>query len=80
MNKAFAVAKWEYIEKVKSKAFLIGLLVTPLLMIGMGVASSLLASSEDEETKIIGIIDLNGEFVVPLSEHLQQYKLSNGHY
>ena len=78
MNKAFAVAKWEYIEKVKSKAFLIGLLVTPLLMIGMGVASSLLASSEDEETKIIGIIDLNGEFVVPLSEHLQQYKLSNG--
>jgi ABC-2 type transport system permease protein len=78
MNKAFVVAKWEYLEKVKSKAFLIGLLVTPLLMIGMGVASSLFASSEDEETKVIGVIDLNGEFIASLSDRLREFKLSNG--
>lgn len=78
MNKAFVVARWEYLEKIKSKAFLIGLLVTPMLMVGMGVLPSLLASSEDEVTKVIGVIDQNGGYLAPLAERLQKFKLPNG--
>ena len=78
MNKALVVAKWEYLEKVKSKAFLIGLFVTPLIMVGMGILPSLLAGSADQDTKVIGVIDLNGEFLVPLAERLQKFKLPNG--
>ncbi len=78
MNKAIVVAKWEYLEKVKSKAFLIGLFVTPVLMVGMGIVPGLFANSEDQETKVIGVIDLNGEVAGPLSEGLQKYKLPNG--
>ena len=78
MNKAIVVAKWEYLEKVKSKAFLIGLFVTPAIMVGMGIVPSLFATSEDQATKVIGVIDLNGEYMGPLSEGLQKYKLPNG--
>ncbi|MBI4535835.1 MAG: ABC transporter permease [Ignavibacteriae bacterium] len=79
MTKALVVAKWEYLEKVKSKAFLIGLLVTPVLMLVMGLLPTLLACQEDETTKVIGVIDRTGEIAGPLAARLQnQYKLSNG--
>jgi ABC-2 type transport system permease protein len=78
MNKALVVAKWEYLEKIKSKAFLIGLFVTPMIMVGMGVLPGLLATTADEETKVIGVVDMNGEFLAPLAERLQEFKLPNG--
>ena len=78
MNKALVVARWEYLEKVKSKAFLIGLFVTPMIMVGMGVLPSLLASSADQDTKVIGVIDESGELLAPLAERLQKFKLPNG--
>ena len=37
MNKMFAVARWEYMEKIKSKAFLISIIVLPILMIVLGI-------------------------------------------
>ena len=48
--KVLVVAKWEYLEKVKSKAFLIGLFLMPIIMVGMGLFSGLLAAREDTST------------------------------
>jgi ABC-2 type transport system permease protein len=78
MNKALVVAKWEYVEKVRSKAFLIGLFLTPIIMLVMGVLPGLLAGQEDESTKVIGIIDATGEIADTLSQRMMKYKLSNG--
>jgi ABC-2 type transport system permease protein len=76
--KIVAVARWEYLEKVKSKAFLIGLLLTPLIMIAMGVLPGLLVGREDKTTKIIGVIDQTGELVGPLAKAMEgQYLLEN---
>lgn len=77
MRKALVVAKWEYFEKVKSKSFLIGLFITPLLMVAMGVLPSLLAGKEDESTKIIGVIDATGELNSLLAQRMEKYKLFN---
>ena len=57
MNKMLAVAKWEFIEKVRTKAFIIGLFMTPIIMSMFTVLPSLLADKGDEKTKKIGIID-----------------------
>ncbi|MBP1658608.1 MAG: type transport system permease protein, partial [Bacteroidetes bacterium] len=57
IQKALAVARWEYLEKVKSKAFLIGLLLTPIIMIAMGVLPTIFVGQEDETTRAIGVID-----------------------
>ncbi len=78
MNKALVVAKWEYLEKIKSKAFLIGLFLTPMIMVGMGILPSLLANGSDQETKVIGVIDRTGDLIAPLAERLQKFRLTNG--
>lgn len=79
MKKAFAVAKWEYIEKIKSKSFLISLFLTPLIMVGAGIIPSLLMSRPDTESIVIGIIDESGNYEAPLAKALEsRYKLANG--
>jgi len=79
MKKTFAVARWEYIEKVKSKAFLISLLLTPLIMIAVGIIPSLLMSRPDTESQSIGILDQSGVLAQPLTKYIgEKYKLPNG--
>jgi ABC-2 type transport system permease protein len=79
MKKALAVARWEYIEKIKSKAFIIGLFLTPIIMLGMAVLPTLFVSQEDTETKTIGLIDRTGDLAAPFAERMQKrYTLGNG--
>ncbi|HEY6951419.1 MAG TPA: ABC transporter permease [Bacteroidota bacterium] len=76
-NKALQVARWEFMEKVKSKAFIISLVLMPVIMIGFGVLPTLLAMKEDEKPITVGIIDETGSVVAPLAEKLdEKYKLS----
>ncbi len=79
MRKAFAVGRWEYVEKIKSKAFIISLFLTPALMVAIGVLPTLLATRADTESKIIGIIDQSTEVAQPLSRIVEErYKLPDG--
>nr|MBP9212291.1 ABC transporter permease [Bacteroidota bacterium] len=79
MNKTLAVARWEFIEKVKTKAFLIGLLMTPLIMFVFTVIPTLMADNADESTKVFGVIDMTGSLAAPIDARLtEKYKLENG--
>jgi ABC-2 type transport system permease protein len=79
MKKAFAVARWEYLEKIKSKAFLISLFLMPIIMIVMGVLPSLLASKADSEPRVIGVIDETDQIYQHLADRVVElYKLPNG--
>ncbi len=79
MRKALAVARWEYVEKIKSKAFIISLLLTPTIMVGVGVLPGLLASRPDTETRTIGVIDRSGEVAGPLAKLVdERFKLPDG--
>ncbi len=77
--KFLQVARWEYMEKVKSKAFLISLFLTPIIMIAAGLIPSLLMTRPDTESIVIGIIDQSGMIYQPLERALvEKYKLPNG--
>lgn len=79
MKKKLAIAKWEFVEKVKTKAFLISLILTPILMVVFGVVPGLLASKPDEKPVVIGIIDETGRILEPLSRRLdEKYQLPGG--
>lgn len=79
MNKALAVARWEYVEKIKSKAFLISLFIMPIIMVAMGVIPTLLATRADTEPRVIGVIDEKGGLLKLLSEKFEEkYKLPDG--
>jgi ABC-2 type transport system permease protein len=77
--KAFQVAIWEFSEKVKSKAFIISLVLMPVIMILFGVLPGLLISRPDENATTIGIVDETDNIVGPLAKRLdEKYKLPNG--
>lgn len=79
MKKALAVARWEFIEKVKTKAFIISLILTPIFMIGAGLLPTLLVTKADTEPRIIGVIDETGELTNILSQKLdEKYRLPDG--
>ncbi len=79
MNKILAVAQWEFIEKVKTKAFIIGLFMTPLIMSIFIVIPSLLADKGDEKTKLFGVIDRTNLLTQPINDRLlEKYTLGKG--
>lgn len=73
------VARWEFLEKIKSKAFLISLILLPLIMVVFGVLPGILATQTTEEQTTIGIIDETGRLFVPLEARLgEKYELDGG--
>jgi ABC-2 type transport system permease protein len=79
MNKMLAVAKWEFIEKVRTKAFIIGLFMTPIIMSMFTVLPSLLADKGDEKTKKIGMIDETHSLTKLIDTRLsEKHKLKDG--
>ena len=79
MNKTLVVAKWEYLEKVRSKAFIIGLFLMPMIIALTSILPSLLAGKEDESTKLIGIVDATSDQLGSvLTTRMEKYRLSNG--
>ncbi|MGB2867977.1 MAG: ABC transporter permease [Bacteroidota bacterium] len=77
--KYLEVARWEFLEKVKSKAFIISLVLMPMIMVGLGLMQGLMATKADEKTVAIGVIDETGQILQPLAERLdEKYKLPNG--
>lgn len=75
MKKALIVARWEFWEKVRTKTFLISLIITPLIIIGFAVAPTLLSNQKDNTTRAIGILDTSGIYFNILKTNLEKYKL-----
>jgi ABC-2 type transport system permease protein len=77
--KAFQVAMWEFMEKVKSKAFIISLVLMPIIIAAMAILPAMLATKVDEEPIRVGLIDNTQTLVKPLSEKLDRdFRLKNG--
>lgn len=78
MKKIFEISKWEFLEKVRTKAFILSLIITPALVILISIGGTFLSASEEESTKAIGILDTSMDYFSSLSQTLQKYNLSNG--
>ena len=79
LKKTLIVARWEFIEKVKTKAFIISLVVMPIFILVMAVVPSLLVNKPGSTTINIGIIDNTGEIAPDLNAALlEKYKLPDG--
>ncbi|MFA6468327.1 MAG: ABC transporter permease [Bacteroidota bacterium] len=79
MKKILAVAKWEFFEKVRTKAFIIGLFMTPLIMSFFTVIPSLMADKGDEKTKIFGVIDETRSLTDVINTRMEKkHSLENG--
>jgi ABC-2 type transport system permease protein len=78
-SKALQVALWEFLEKVKSKAFIISLVLMPVIIGAIAILPAFFASKADDESIRIGIIDGTQKLVQSLDEKLdREFRLKNG--
>lgn len=78
-SKWVTVAWWEYITKVRTKTFLLSLIVTPVFLFGLTFVPSILATRPDSEAHVVGVIDRTGEIAGPLDTLLRsRQKLPDG--
>jgi len=71
MQKIFSLAKWDFLEKIKRKSFLIYMFVFPALIILFGLLPKLLSDSQENYTKAIGILDTTGKYFISYSQKLE---------
>ena len=77
MKKTLIIAKWEYIEKIRTKAFIISMFVTPAILLLFTLAPTWFNRNEEESTKAYGIIDTSGIYFNQLRDNLQTVKLKD---
>ena len=75
MKKIFTVAKWEFLEKVKTKAFIISLFLTPAIILFFSIAPTLLSSKASDTPKVIGIVDTSGTYFKLMDKKLGKYRI-----
>lgn len=76
MNKLWVIIKREYLQVVKKKSFLIGIILTPIMMSALMILPAWLAKSKSTEAEKLAIIDQSGvEVGHKFAESLEQYTL-----
>lgn len=60
MDKVFAVIRREFLERVRTRAFLIGTLLVPLMMFGFGILPSILLR-KDSRTRTVVVLDATSD-------------------
>ncbi len=56
MNQIWKIIKWEFINRVKTKLFIISTFILPFFMIGIMYTPTILMDLEPEEEKVIGLV------------------------
>jgi len=78
MSKFWVIFKREYAQVVKKKSFIVGIVLTPLLMIGFSVIPAWLASKKASDTEPLAVIDRSGyDSGLKFSQSLERYKLDD---
>jgi ABC-2 type transport system permease protein len=73
MHNVWLIAKREYLERVRTKAFLITTILIPVLM-GAGIGASALAGSRSKSTSHITIVSQDQQLATDLQSELQNGK------
>jgi ABC-2 type transport system permease protein len=73
MHNVWLIAKREYLERVRTKAFLITTILIPVLM-GAGIGASVLAGSRAKSTSHITIVSRDQQLATDLQSELQNGK------
>ncbi len=70
MSKILSVVRKEYLERVRSRSFVIGTILGPLLMAALAVGPALLANTGGDEARKVGVVDLSSTVLASLQREL----------
>lgn len=66
MSRILTVIRKEYLERVRSKSFVIGTLLGPALMSLVILLPVLLAETGGDDARTVGVVDPSGKYFAPL--------------
>jgi ABC-2 type transport system permease protein len=69
------IARFEYLRRVKSKAFLFSLFI-PIIILFLAMLPQYLAHQQDQHSKIFGIMDYDGKHIEGIQAHFEKNLLS----
>jgi len=80
MRKILSVIKREYIQIVRTKGFIIGTILGPVMMVAILVIPVVMSTVAVDKQKTIGVVDLSQEIFLDLDTKLGQedYRLDDG--
>ena len=70
-SRVIEIARWEYLQKVKAKSFILTLFLLPVIIAGFVIIPSLIVSQEPDSSKYIGIVDHTGIYAADLGEEIK---------
>lgn len=73
MRRILLIARRDYLAAVRTKAFLIGLLVAPLLFGGSFIATVLLKGQPNKQVRHVAVVDKAGAAAIVIEQVNQQY-------
>lgn len=78
MNKILVIARWEFLERIRRKSFIISMIILPLLVIAFSLLPSFLINKGEDFPLPLGIVDFTGKYDKNFSTELVQQYLPNG--
>ncbi len=78
MVKSFIIAKWEFIERVKRKSFLLSLIIMPLVILGFTLIPQFLTHKGDDFPLPLGVVDLTKKYHNNFIDEIVKNQLPNG--
>jgi len=78
MKKALKVARYEFLEKIRTKAFLIYMILFPLVIVGVTIIPGLLVNEQEILTRPIGILDETNIYAGVLKNKLDEFTITDG--
>jgi len=78
MTKSLVIARWEFLERIKRKSFVISMIIMPLLIVGFSLLPSFLLNKGNDYPLPLGIVDFTGKYEKEYSTELANNYLANG--
>ncbi|MCU7495125.1 MAG: ABC transporter permease [Ignavibacteria bacterium] len=78
MKKIMKIALFEFMEKIKTRAFLVFMILFPLIVIAISIVPTMLVDTKEEITHPVGVLDLTGRYLGGIARQLNEYKLADG--
>lgn len=74
MKKIWSIAKWEFLERLKNRLFLITLITAPLLVVAVGAAAGLMTETHLSYTKVVGVKINDSQYFKFIADELESYR------
>ena len=78
MKNIMIITRWEYLTRLRSKGFIISTIIIPLIMVASMFIPSVVLNSDDQEMRLIAVVDETGQFAEKLEQKLaDKYTLAD---